>query len=154
MKVSAKVGAIDRKSPSLATDTACQNMSDAAKNRPPITEVTRQKQSEAAVARLANRVDPYRDTKPERSFEAQLQVAGYKYEKQKRIGSMLVDFYLPQQNLVVEIDGCWWHGCLDCHPDGGANLDRFESRKSRLKVLGYSAIRIWEHELIGMELKK
>ncbi len=147
MRVGARAGAVNRKRPPPTTDAARQNMSSAAKRKPPITKETRQVMSEAAVARLENGVGPYRDTKPERVFEDQLQAAGLCYEKQVRIGTMLVDFYLPQYNLVIEIDGCWWHGCSDCHPDGGAKLDQFKERKSSLEVLGYDAIRIWEHEL-------
>ena len=42
----------------------------------------------------------------ETDFEHCLQGRGLKYEKQKQIGNMCVDFYLPQQNLVIEVDGC------------------------------------------------
>ena len=114
------------------------------------SEEFRQKMREIRLSRMAEGLGPYRDTKPEpeREVESHLQEAGLSYEKQVRVGMMLVDFYLPQQNLVIEVDGCWWHGCLDCYPGGGAKLDQFEERQKQLSILGYSAIRIWEHELL------
>ncbi len=114
-----------------------------------LSEETKQKISEARLNQMTNSLGPWRDTKPELSFERQLQEVSLEYTKQKRVGNMLVDFYLPQQNLVIEVDGCWWHGCPDCHPNGGATVDGFEARRQRLAALGYDAIRIWEHELIG-----
>ncbi len=111
------------------------------------SDETKQSQSVSRIKYLQANVGPWRDTKPERELESRLQAAGLCYEKQKRVGNMLVDFYLSQQNLVIEVDGCYWHGCPDCFPDGGFGPDKFEARQKSLEVLGYDAIRIWEHEL-------
>jgi very-short-patch-repair endonuclease len=34
---------------------------------------------------------------------------GENYHHQHRIGKFLVDFYLPDRNLVIEADGDYWH---------------------------------------------
>ncbi len=107
----------------------------------------RQKLSEKRLDRMATHPGTYKETKPERELEQRLQEVGLNYEKQKRVGNMLVDFYLPQQNLVIEVDGCWWHSCPKCTPQGGPYADTFLERAVRLNALGYDAIRIWEHEV-------
>ena len=107
----------------------------------------RGKMSDAAIRKMLTSPGFWKDTKPEREFERQLQAGGLKYETQKRIGNMLVDFYLPQQNLVLEVDGCYYHGCLD-HCPTSPWPNKFEIRKQRLEALGYDAIRIWEHEVM------
>jgi len=57
----------------------------------------------------------------------------------KEVG--FVDFYLPELNLVVEVDGDYWH-----------NLERQkkrdEYRNNKLKELGYKVIRIWGSEIL------
>ena len=105
------------------------------------------KMSEAQARCLANRTGPYRDTLPEKSLERLLQDSGLCFEKQKWIKRMCVDFYLPQQNLVIEVDGCYIHSCPEHFLNRGRHPDGFEKRQQILNELGYGAIRIWEHEL-------
>jgi len=42
-------------------------------------------------------------------FKQLLDFLKVKYEQQKRIGKYFADFYLPDENLVIEIDGSYWH---------------------------------------------
>ena len=50
---------------------------------------------------------------------------------------------------VVEFNGCWWHGCLSCFPNGGAGgiRDNTQDRIERFKQYGFECIPIWGHEL-------
>ena len=45
----------------------------------------------------------------EKEFEKYLLEKGIDFEFQKRIGKYWVDFYLPSRNLIVELDGNYWH---------------------------------------------
>jgi hypothetical protein len=47
-------------------------------------------------------------------FATILDQCGIAYQRQKPIGRSRVDFYLPATNTVIEIQGCYWHGCLYC----------------------------------------
>ena len=46
---------------------------------------------------------------PERLAHCFFADNGFQFEHQKRIGRYWSDFYLPDSNLVVEIDGAYWH---------------------------------------------
>lgn len=70
------------------------------------------------------------------------------------------DFVFPKRKLAVFIDGCFWHGCPKCYrrPKSSRaywdlkikrNKTRDQSNHSRLRTMGWSVIRIWEHELKG-----
>lgn len=120
-------------------------ISRALKGKVIVSEIGKQQRSINRIKYLATHSGHFKDTWPERQLEKQLQEQGLKYEKQKRIGDMIVDFYLPQRNLVIEVDGCWWHGCVE-HCPTSRKPDNFEARRQTLSVLGYQAIRIWEHE--------
>jgi len=55
----------------------------------------------------------HRPTKPtsiEIAVQTFLTGAGIDFVSQKRIGSYLIDFYLPKQNIAIECDGEYWHG--------------------------------------------
>lgn len=113
----------------------------------PHTEEAKRRIGENAAKRIAENSGPWKDTKPELEMKHRLQERGIAYEHQKYIEGMCVDFYLPGQNQIIEVDGCWYHGCPDCFPNGGLRPDRFSERRQKLEALGYNIIRIWEHEL-------
>lgn len=68
------------------------------------------------------------------------------------------DLVFPGRRTVIFMDGCFWHGCSDCHDIARscnkywqAKIVRTRVRDARTtKVLedaGWSVIRVWEHEL-------
>lgn len=73
-----------------------------------------------------------------------------KYEQQKRIGRYYADFLLPDQMIVLEAQGCFWHGCPQCGWDGEAHAEKIAHDKKRTNFLvgrGYTVIILWQHEL-------
>jgi very-short-patch-repair endonuclease len=72
------------------------------------------------------------------------------YERQKSIGPWHVDFYLPEHAVILEVQGCYWHGCLQCGYDTEMHRDkrrRDSQRKRYLHWKKYQIEEIWEHEL-------
>jgi G:T-mismatch repair DNA endonuclease (very short patch repair protein) len=47
---------------------------------------------------------------------------------------------------IIEVLGCYWHGCLEHFPDE-KKYKEFEDRVRLFKSYGYSTLGIWEHEL-------
>lgn len=71
------------------------------------------------------------------------------------------DLAFQRCKIAVFVDGCFWHGCPMHYTKPVRNaefwqdkLDRNVSRDRRvdetLKALGWSVIRVWEHELKDM----
>lgn len=50
-----------------------------------------------------------KNTLPERNFKKFLDDQGIKYEQQYKIAGVICDFFLSDYNVVVEIDGDFWH---------------------------------------------
>lgn len=72
---------------------------------------------------------------------------GIQYEQQKEIGIYAADFYLPDYNLILEVYGCYWHGCEMC---GKAypKKNRYDRRRENyIRACGYDLLVIWEHDL-------
>lgn len=59
------------------------------------------------------------------------------------------DFYLPKHNTLIELNGCFWHGCNRCykpHPiQTRVKLNDLE-KASTAQQLGYRLLVIWEHD--------
>lgn len=55
------------------------------------------------------------------------------------------DFAIPSKHVLIEVDGCYWHGCSKCGYDGMPDNRRNDAAKNRLaKRLGWKLIRIKE----------
>jgi DNA mismatch endonuclease (patch repair protein) len=70
------------------------------------------------------------------------------------------DFVFPRQKVAVFIDGCFWHGCPRCYQAPlsakafwrakvSRNRERDQYQRVSLKRLGWTVVRVWEHELLG-----
>lgn len=95
-----------------------------------------------------------KDTKPELLFEELLKERNIEYLKQYQIGYCHVDFFLPKQNCVIEIFGCYSHCCIECgFNDNSYGVSAFDVRlrdEKRIQYLisfKYDVKIIWQHQL-------
>jgi very-short-patch-repair endonuclease len=102
-------------------------------------------------------------TKPELYFESLLKVNSIEYIHQypipwKKGWKKWFDFYIPKYNLLIEIDGIYWHGKGKL--DTELNVHQEQSRlndiqKSALaQNAGYNLLRIWEDEIDKFNIKQ
>lgn len=87
----------------------------------------------------------------ESSFIEMMNELKVTFESQKIIQGKIFDFYIPDKNLIFEIDGNYWHGYGKTYEEMNDIQKRTyknDRKKDVLaKGLGYGLIRIWEHEL-------
>ena len=98
------------------------------------------------------------DTKPERAMAAILDEMGLEYEAQYRAKWLPKgyrnhkwDFCIPGMKLLVEVDGCYWHGCKEHYPDRWSDEQQNVEmqRDVRAEQAGWRVLRFWEHELFS-----
>lgn len=88
---------------------------------------------------------------PEKKFGELLTELGIEYEPSFPIGNKIYDFHIPSKNLLIEIDGIYWHG--KGLSDNELNEIQSHNRKNddiknRLaQENGYTIRRIWEDEI-------
>lgn len=106
---------------------------------------------------LANR---RRDTSPEMTLRRALHAAGLRYrvdfplpfDRRRR-----ADIVFPRQKVAVFVDGCFWHQCPEHYTapkansgfwaeKASANVARDRDTDTRLRDLGWTVLRFWEHE--------
>jgi DNA mismatch endonuclease (patch repair protein) len=97
----------------------------------------------------------FRETKPERIVSEALTPLGVIFRKNVKVkgcGHHPYDFVLDELKAVIEVDGCYWHGCEVC--GFGGSSPRLDDRRRRdrdadlaARGAGWRVIRIWEHDL-------
>jgi very-short-patch-repair endonuclease len=96
-----------------------------------------------------NHHNHFKDTLIERIIEAGLTSLEINFKKQFPVsGVSIVDFYLPDSNTIIQCDGCYWHGCPIHFPNHHQdNYQKGVKQKEKLESLGYTVIRLWEHDI-------
>ena len=68
------------------------------------------------------------------------------------------DIVFPSKKIAIFVDGCFWHQCPECYvepksnrdywiPKIESNIERDRKHQSALESMGYTVIRVWEHEI-------
>ena len=101
-----------------------------------------------------------KDTRPETLVRKYLFSRGFRYRKNDRRLPGTPDIVLPKYKTVIFVNGCFWHGhqgCkyFVCSKNNGdfwltkieTNIQRDETKQSKLREMGWKVIVIWECQL-------
>lgn len=92
-------------------------------------------------------------TWPEKEFKKLLKELKVEFQVQKIVGNKIYDFYIPHVNMLVEIDGDYYHA----NPEKVKleNINRMQEKNIRndkfkdglAAGLGFALERVWENDL-------
>lgn len=86
-------------------------------------------------------------SKPEKIIHEELFNLNIAFETEKLINDKFcVDIFIPKYNLIIYIDGCYWHAC----PTHCPNAKKPNSDNARIPYLskcGYNIEILWEHDI-------
>lgn len=98
-------------------------------------------------------------TIPEQKTKVILQELNITFEEQKRFNFKdkyyIVDFLLPNENIIIEVNGDYWHGNPLIYQKEQLNnlqldlINRDINKKNELENIGYKVIYLWEYDLIN-----
>jgi len=110
------------------------------------SEETKKKQSEW---HIANPNRKFKETSIELKIETELKKRGIIYQKQVPLCKIaIVDFYLPNDKIVIQCDGCYYHNCPVHYPKNHINArSRDLGQNFILESNGLKIYRFWEHEI-------
>jgi len=95
---------LENKHPSIITKKKMH------KNHSPFSNETKEKMSKSALIRIKTQHGPYKDTAPELKMKEILNELNIPFEHQFRLGNHNFDFYILNTNVLIEVDGDWYHG--------------------------------------------
>lgn len=101
-----------------------------------------------------------RDTQPELLLRRDLHRKGLRYRVDAALPGMprrRADILFTRAKVAVFVDGCFWHGCPEhktSPANNGAwwaaklarNVERDRETNAHLTSLGWTVLRVWEHE--------
>lgn len=110
----------------------------------------------------SNLVIPYRDTTIEIKIQNYLKLLHIEFITHFYVSEIThayqCDIFIPANKIIIECDGCYWHGCKICNKNfNQLQLEQIEEDKFRTKELvnkGYVIYRLWEHDIRKMQLNE
>jgi very-short-patch-repair endonuclease len=117
------------------------------------SEETREKMSDSAIQRII-KTDQNHSSKLEEKFKIILDILDIKYQHSFYVKSIkaFYDFYLPEHNTIIEVDGDFWH----CNPKNfpiaeyttqQKNIIRDKEKNQWALDNGYKLLRFWEDDI-------
>lgn len=118
--------------------------------------------SPAVAARMSRQ--RRRDTAPELALRRELHRRGLRFRVDHPVPGLprrRADVVLTRARIAVFVDGCFWHGC-PVHATWPAenarwwaaklrrNVERDRETDEHLRALGWTVLRFWEHEPVGL----
>jgi len=108
-------------------------------------------QKDAYIQGMAKSMDK-NPTAPEKSFKELLEELNIKYETQKIVGGKIYDFYIPSKNMLIEVDGNYWHAKDKEIKDMSLVQKKIFYNDLKKNVIaknsGYDIERVWENEIL------
>ena len=108
----------------------------------------------------SKQVFPLKDTKIEKMVFDYLDKIGVKYKKHHIIKDLLTntpyefhqfDCVIESKKIIIEVNGCYWHGCPKCYPKPNEKQIEWIKRDKEIKDLidrsDWKIVYIWECEL-------
>jgi len=98
-----------------------------------------------------------KDTTPEVLLRRALWSSGLRYRLRLKLPGT-PDIAITKSKIAIFVDGCFWHGCPEHYTKPVRNADFWKKKLERnvsrdrsvdlkLARLGWTVIRVWEHEV-------
>lgn len=95
-----------------------------------------------------------RKSTPEIRVEQILQSLGVRYQYGFSLGGKIYDFFLEEKNLLLEVDGIYWHAkglTLDEMTPAQRKVRKNDECKNQIaQNNGFQLVRVWEDEVEGV----
>jgi DNA mismatch endonuclease (patch repair protein) len=108
-----------------------------------------------------------RDTAPEVAIRKALHALGWRFRIDYKVPSSRrrMDIAFPRLRVAVFVDGCFWHACPihGSAPRQNAdwwaeklrkNVERDRDTDRLLAQLGWTVVRVWEHEDVAKSVRR
>lgn len=115
---------------------------------PAAAKLNKKNKLEKIAKKMANNM-----TEPERIFAKIMRELKIQFEVQLVVDKKIFDFYIPSKNMIVEIDGDYFHGNpLIYESKDLNNMQIRNQRNDKFKEIlakghGYELERVWEYDL-------
>ena len=114
----------------------------------PYSALSKKKNLEEQAKKMSKKM-----TAPERVFFKLTKEIKVECIPQKIVGGKIYDFYIPSKNMLVEVDGDYYHGNPEIFKENNGMQKRNKKNdtyKDNVAIgYGYNLERVWENDLNG-----
>lgn len=135
-----------------------KKIAESNRGKPKSPEHREQMKKQLAVNRR-ERLTSGKMSKPEKLMQDMLESNGIDYQYQHELSGFFYDFYIPSKNLLIEVDGDFWH----CKPNTKYQNPVMEEQtknvvndKKKTAIAysnGYTLLRFWESDIQNNRLQ-
>ena len=124
------------------------------------SEESKKKMSEATIKRMQNGEFKFTKTKPHIYLCDILKSMDIEFVEEYNISYWLFDIFIPSLNLLVEVDGDYWHSNPKIYPNGPIsnaqkiNYTRDIKKNSFCKTNNLNLIRLWESDILNDKIEE
>jgi len=135
-----------------------RKISEANLGKPKSPEHREQMKKQLAINRR-ERLTSGKMSKPERIMQEILDGIGIDYTYQYELSGFFYDFYIPSKNLLIEVDGDFWHckpGTKHEIPVMKEQITNTANDKKKTAIVyanGYTLLRFWESDIHSNRLQ-
>ena len=116
------------------------------------SEKSKRKIIEGNIAHIQTHPGPFKNTKPELKMKEILNDLNIPFEHQFRLKNHIFDFHIPNTNILIEVDGDYWHG----NPKMFRKLSKRQLKQKQrdiknnqlAKENNYILLRFWENDIL------
>jgi G:T-mismatch repair DNA endonuclease (very short patch repair protein) len=98
------------------------------------------------------------NTLPERKVKSILESKHIEFISPFVLKNKLYDIFIPKYNIIIEVDGCYWHNKgVSIKKMNFQQLRRYKNDKYKdnlAKNNGYNLVRIWEDEISDINIER
>ena len=123
------------------------------------TEESKHKMRLATLKRIKNGDFKQTRTKPHIELGNILNIMGLSYEEEKIIEKWAFDFYIPEYNLYIEVDGDYFHSNPKIYPNGPITktqkINWYRDIKKNKYVIenNIKLLRLWESDILSNSIE-
>lgn len=137
-----------------AKQSLARRLNPSARHTTPHSEETKAVLRAKTLAMIARGGFPQTRSKPHVAMQLILEECGIRYDEEKRVGYFSFDFYLPDQDLYLEVDGDYFHSNPQFYPNGPKtatqkrNYYRDSIKHQFVANSNMVVLRFWENQIL------
>lgn len=136
----------------LRNSSECHKGQKAWNKNIPRSEETKRKIGEKRLLQILNHPGPYKNTKPELKMKDILNDLNIPFEHQFRLGNHLFDFHVLNTNILIEVDGDYYHG----NPEKFSKLNKMQLKQRQKDIKtnmlaeenNFVLLRFWQNDVL------
>lgn len=111
-------------------------------------KISEESKKKMSIIKINNPNRKFKETLIEYKIKKELEIRNITFKQNHpTLNIANVDFFIPTLGIIIECDGCFWHGCPEHNPTWDKRIQKDALKTKKLTEAGFKVFRFWEHEI-------